>query len=94
MQDLENLLILNHSISGTVGATTLTISQMPSHTHTFSKGTYGNIAEARGSANDGKQTTDATGGSSEHTHSLSGSESTSASSFPPYYALAYIMRCA
>ena len=83
-----------HSISGTVGATTLTVSQMPSHTHTFSKGTYGNIAEARGSANDGKQTTDATGGSSSHTHSLSESKSTSASSFPPYYALAYIMRCA
>ena len=83
-----------HSISGTVGATTLTVSQMPSHTHTFSKGTYGNIAEARGSANDGKQTTDATGGSSEHTHSLTGSKSTSASSFPPYYTLAYIMRCA
>lgn len=77
-----------------MGATTLTVSQMPSHTHTFSKGTYGNIAEARGSANDGKQTTDATGGSSEHTHSLTGSKSTSASSFPPYYALAYIMRCA
>ena len=67
---------------------------MPSHTHTFSKGTYGDIAEARGSANSGKQTTDATGGSSSHTHTLTGSESTSASSFPPYYTLAYIMRCA
>lgn len=59
-----------HSLSGTVGATTLTVAQMPSHTHTFSKGTYGDIAEATGSANSGKQTTDATGGSASHTHGL------------------------
>ena len=84
----------SHSISGTVGATTLSVAQMPSHTHTFDKGTYGNIAEAKGSANSGKQTTDATGGSQAHTHSLSGAESGSASNLPPYYALSYIMRCA
>ena len=83
-----------HSISGTVGSTTLSVAQMPSHTHTFDKGTYGNIAEAKGSANSGKQTTDATGGSKAHTHSLSGAESGSASNLPPYYALSYIMRCA
>ena len=83
-----------HSISGTVGETTLSTEQMPSHTHTFDKGTYGNIAEAKGSANSGKQTTDATGGSKAHTHSLSGAESGSASNLPPYYALSYIMRCA
>ena len=81
-------------ISGTVGSTTLSVAQMPSHTHTFDKGTYGNIAEAKGSANSGKQTTDATGGSKAHTHSLSGAESGSASNLPPYYALSYIMRCA
>lgn len=67
---------------------------MPRHIHTFDKGTYGNIAEAKGSANSGKQTTDATGGSQAHTHSLSGAESGSASNLPPYYALSYIMRCA
>lgn len=83
-----------HSISGTVGATTLTVTQMPSHTHTFNKGTYGDIAEARGSANSGKQTTDATGGSQSHTHSLTGAKAGSASSLPPYYALTYIMRTA
>ena len=83
-----------HSISGTVGATTLSVEQMPSHTHSFSKGTYGDIAEARGSANNGKQWTDATGGSQAHSHSLSDAKSNSASSLPPYYALAYIMRCA
>ena len=82
----------SHSISGTVGSTTLSVAQMPSHTHTFSKGTYGNIAEAKGSANSGKQTTDATGGSQAHTHSLSEAKSGSASNLPPYYALSYIMR--
>ena len=84
----------SHSISGTVGSTTLSVAQMPSHTHTFNKGTYGDIAEAKGSANSGKQTTDATGGSQAHTHSLSGAKSGSASNLPPYYALSYIMRCA
>ena len=83
----------SHSLSGTVGETTLSTEQMPSHTHTFSKGTYGDIAEAKGSANSGKQTTDATGGSKAHTHSLSGA-SGEANGLPPYYALAYIMRCA
>ena len=80
-----------HSISGTVGSTTLSEAQMPKHAHTFDKGTYGDIAEARGSANNGKQWTDATGGSQAHTHSLSGA-SGEANSLPPYYALAYIMR--
>lgn len=84
----------SHSLSGTVGETTLSVAQMPSHTHTFNKGTYGDIAEAKGSANSGKQTTDATGGSQAHTHSLSGAKSGSASNLPPYYALSYIMRCA
>lgn len=83
-----------HSVSGTVGSTTLRVAQMPSHTHTFDKGTYGNIAEAKGSANSGKQTTDATGSSQAHTHSLSGAKSGSASNLPPYYALSYIMRIA
>ena len=82
----------SHSISGTVGSTTLSIKQMPRHTHTFDKGTYGNIAEAKGSANSGKQTTDATGDSQAHTHSLSEAKSGSASNLPPYYALSYIMR--
>ena len=37
--------------------------------------------------------TGATGGSQPHTHTLSGA-SEEASSLPPYYTLAYIMRCA
>ena len=80
-----------HSLSGTVEATTLTVAQMPSHTHKFSKGTYGSNAEATGNSSS-KQTTDATGGSQSHTHGLSSASSEAASSLPPYYALSYIMR--
>lgn len=83
-----------HSISATVGWTTLSVDQMPSHSHSFDKGTYGNLAEARGSTNNGKQRTDATGGSQAHSHSLSDAKSDIASSLSPYYALSYIMRCA
>ena len=36
----------------------------------------------------------AAGGSQPHTHSLTGVKSSSASSLPPYYALAFIMRVA
>ena len=82
----------SHSLSGTVGETTLTEAQMPSHTHTFGIGTYGSSAEAKGNTSS-KQTTDATGGSQPHSHTLSGA-SEEASSLPPYYTLAYIMRCA
>lgn len=83
----------SHSLSGTVGETTLSVAQMPSHTHTFNKGTYGDIAEAKGSANSGKQTTDATGGSQPHSHALEGTLD-DASNLPPYYVLSFIMRTA
>ena len=79
-------------VSGTVGETTLTEAQMPSHTHTFGIGTYGSSAEAKGNTSS-KQRTDATGGSQPHTHTLDGA-SDSANSMPPYYALAWIMRTA
>ena len=82
----------SHSLSGTVGETTLTEAQMPSHTHTFGIGTYGSSAEAKGNTSS-KQRTDATGGSQSHTHSLSGA-SGETSSLPPYYALSFIMRIA
>ena len=82
----------SHSLSGTVGATTLTEAQMPSHTHTFGIGTYGSSAEAKGNTSS-KQRTDATGGSQAHTHDLTGA-SGEASSLPPYYVLSFIMRCA
>ena len=75
-------------LPGTVGETTLSVAQMPSHTHTFNKGTYGDIAEAKGSANSGKQTTDATGGSQPHSHALEGTLD-DASNLPPYYVLSF-----
>ena len=83
----------SHSMSGTVGSTTLSVAQMPRHTHTFNKGTYGDIAEAKGSANSGKQTTDATGGSQPHSHTLEGTLD-DVSNLPPYYVLSFIMRTA
>ena len=86
----------SHSLSGTVGETTLTVEQLASHDHP-----YQNLAllkYASGTSNSiGRtyqdQTTGLTGGSQAHTHNLDGA-SDSASSLPPYYALAYIMRCA
>ena len=86
-----------HSLSGTVGATTLTVEQLASHAHSYSKATTGRLYTG-GPANPlDKIVTDqtgATGGSQPHTHNLSGIKSGSANSLPPYYALALIMRCA
>lgn len=93
----------SHSISGTVGATTLTEAQMPSHAHLPSNRstfvTEGGVGEAQINASPQYKTysickwTDTTGESASHTHALSGT-SGAADSLPPYYALAYIMRCA
>lgn len=65
------------ALSGSTGATTLTVAQMPSHSHSFTavrsaKGRYmesGNLYENGGS------NTSATGGNGSHTHPLSGSVS-------------------
>jgi hypothetical protein len=61
-------------------ATTLTTTQMPSHTHTFPivglNG--GGQAASAGCNQQGTVTTDATGGGSSHTHSISGSATSSA----------------
>ena len=82
----------SHGLSGTVGAKTLAVAQMPSHTHTFGIGTYGSSAEAKGNTSS-KQRTDATGGSQAHTHTLEGA-SDEVPNIPPYYALSFIMRTA
>lgn len=89
----------SHSISGTVGETTLTKEQMPSHTHGYRKVTWWSGWHGRNDGDDCKppsdgQPTDATGGSQAHTHALSGAKSGAASTLPPYYALTYIIRCA
>ena len=88
-----------HSVSGTVGETTLTKEQMPSHTHGYSKVTWWRGWNGKNDGDDCKppsdgQPTAATGGSQAHTHALSGAKSGSASTLPPYYALTYIMRIA
>ena len=87
-----------HSLSGTVGETTLTKEQMPSHTHGYRKVTRWNGWNGTNDGNDCKppsdgQPTDATGGSQAHTHALSG-EAGKADTLPPYYALSFVMRCA
>lgn len=85
-----------HSISGTVGETTLTVEQLASHRHnikTFS-GRIGaaeptQVWEATG---DTIRITENTGSSQPHTHSLSGVSSEAAGSLPPYYAGHYVIR--
>lgn len=90
----------SHTLSGNVGATTLTVAQMPGHNHTLKiiQGSPGggnwtiknNLSTEYAMSMDYSA---ATGGSKSHTHSLSGT-ATAKSSLPPYYALAYIMRVA
>lgn len=85
-----------HGLSGTVGATTLTVEQLASHEHSYSKGTTGRLYTGGGSGPLDKNVVDvtgSTGGSQSHTHTLDGA-SGEANGLPPYYALAYIMRTA
>ena len=84
-----------HSISGTVGATTLSVEQMPSHTHTtphanVSVGAGGYVGG--GSAGLTNWPTGPTGSSQSHTHSLSGASSEAADNLPPYYAGHFVIR--
>ena len=86
-----------HSLPDTVGDTTLTIEQVATHNHPTSLGSSNQINWGNNSAlpylSPGSAPTGDAGGSQSHTHSLSGA-SGEASSFPPYYVLAYIMRFA
>ena len=93
----------SHSLSGTVGATTLSEEQLTTHTHNLYTARYfasqsndGTGVRPR-STGGSPEWTDAmvtTGGSQPHTHSLSGISSETADSLPPYYALSFIMRIA
>lgn len=83
-------------MSGTVGATTLSVAQMANHIHqcSFVASTdqdSGSFTNGLHNPNEPILNTNSTGDSQPHTHALSG-ESGSANSLPPYYALAYIMR--
>ena len=77
------------AVSGQTGETTLTVAQMPSHTHSSASSTTGMRASegSRASVVTGGAT-GSTGGNQSHSHSLSGSVST----LPPYYALCFIMK--
>lgn len=84
-------------MSGTVGATTLTVEQIAKHKHELSydrsnRAGSGYIAYLLNGGTMNYETKE-TGGSQPHTHALTGA-SGEASSLPPYYALDYIMRCA
>lgn len=89
-----------HSISGTVGSTTLSVEQLASHGHTYNfqhskrDCVYASDPTMGFWLNTKTADTGSTGGSQPHSHSLTGAKSGSASSLPPYYALAYIMRIA
>lgn len=86
----------SHSLSGTVGETTLTEAQIPKHTHTTP---HANASTGSGGYVGGGNVTlinwltGPTGSSQPHTHTLDGA-SGEANGLPPYYALAYIMRTA
>lgn len=87
-----------HSLSGTVGATTLTVKQLASHLHPVPANSINYITSGNGQVyyvllRGSGVNTSSTGDSQSHTHTLSGA-SGAADSLPPYYALALIMRIA
>ena len=85
-----------HSMSGTVGETTLSTEQMPAHGHSYTfRSSSRDCGYAGGEPMFWQWTatayTGSSGGSWSHSHALNGA-SGEADSLPPYYALAYIMR--
>ena len=82
-------------MSGTVGETTLTVEQLASHAHGINVPNHYNGGGVNYPLWVGTEqgNTSATGGSQPHTHDLTGA-SGEANGLPPYYTLAYIMRCA
>ena len=87
----------SHSLSGTVGKTTLTVEQLASHNHKMlvqtGAGSTDSISGGKGAPLWSAGYLQSSGGSQPHTHALSGT-SGDASGLPPYYALSYIMRTA
>lgn len=70
------------SVSGTVGATTLTTTQIPSHSHTYQMADNTNVGAfkagyAQNNSTTANPSTAATGGGGSHDHSFSGSGSLS-----------------
>ena len=81
------------TVSGSVGSTTLSVSQMPSHTHSITSTKVYAYASSNLPGIDGQTnnySSGATGGSSSHSHTFSGGSQT-VTTLPPYYALAFII---
>lgn len=83
------------TMEGTVGDCTLTIQQMPKHTHGYTyRAGYRDCGYASGAPRfwEGETTvnTAAAGGGQPHTHPIEGTVSVERS-LPPYYALAAVM---
>ena len=89
----------SHSISGTVGETTLTVEQLALHWHSVAVNVVSSESTAPSISSwcsvekmvSMKNSTYGTGGSDPHTHTFSGA-SGDANSLPPYYSLPYIIR--
>ena len=84
-----------HTMSGSVGSTTLTTSSMPSHTHGVDTGVVNGSGCTRAEPYEGVGATcsvKSTGDSGSHTHSLTDAKVSSGSSLPAFYSLAKIMR--
>ena len=83
-----------HTVSGSVGGTTLSVAQLANHDHSYS-GVYSNYSRAYGENIlywPTGATTGAAGSNASHTHSLSSASTTSGSSLPPYQSIYYVMR--
>lgn len=88
----------SHIVSGTVGETTLTESQLAEHFHNIYTGNGrvqgGNSDNVwQGVSHGWRPQTEPAGESQTHTHPLEGTTN-NANSLPLFYALSYIMRCA
>jgi microcystin-dependent protein len=83
------------NISGATANTTLTVNQIPSHTHTWAVGggCTGNSVAASASCRNASPATGSAGGGQAHSHNLSANFVGSAgSSLPPYLILQYIIK--
>lgn len=100
----------SHSLLGRVSAMTLSVSQMPKHSHVYAKFHYpgstwsqgasqflqttGDTSIAGGSSSHSHNDSFSIGSGGLHTHSLSGVSATRSNNLPPYYTLSYIIRIA
>lgn len=94
----------SHNHSGATGGTSLTVDQMPAHTHNVgyrgsnasSSGSDTDFVTEQGSPNlDGQVATSSAGSGNAHTHTIGAdgthSHTATVDTLPPYYALCFIM---